>query len=223
MAKEWVLNQAMNRWQLNFKKSVGPVAKLIRECEPESLKDWEEFYHRHSEGRSREAINQKGEQLYEKITTVLKQEIESITKEDCIKYISDVVIRRTYEGYLNEKEVIKDSVEARLSVKALEASDEWDRLYGVDYYFVINGFPIGLQIKPATFEQGPGEWKRKGFLAAQNQQFFEKYGARVFVIVSTGEGGNKTIVNPEIFEEIRKEIERLSGLPKGGLTALGYF
>src|SRR2546427_10651677 len=110
MAKEWVLNQAMNRWQLNFKKSVGPVAKLIRECEPESLQDWEEFYYRHSEGRSREALNQKGEQLYEKITTVLKQEIESITKEDGIKYISDVVIRRTYEGYLNEKEVIKDSV-----------------------------------------------------------------------------------------------------------------
>src|SRR6266511_181409 len=128
MAKEWILNLAMSRWQLNYKRSVGPVAKLIRECEPETLQQWEEFYLQHPEGRSREALAEKGKALFGKITTVLRQEIESITEENCIAYISEVVIRRTYEGYLNEKEVVKRFVETRLSVQAQEASDEWDRL-----------------------------------------------------------------------------------------------
>lgn len=29
MAKEWILNSAMNRFQLNFKKNAGPSQKLI--------------------------------------------------------------------------------------------------------------------------------------------------------------------------------------------------
>ena len=41
--KEFVLSYAMNRWQLNFKKNVGPTSDSIRECSPTSLGEWENY------------------------------------------------------------------------------------------------------------------------------------------------------------------------------------
>ncbi len=34
MAKEWILNSAMNGFQLNFKRHVGAVSEAIRKCAP---------------------------------------------------------------------------------------------------------------------------------------------------------------------------------------------
>ncbi len=44
MAKEWVLNIATNRWQLNRPRYVGKVAEEIRKCQPRRLEDWVSFY-----------------------------------------------------------------------------------------------------------------------------------------------------------------------------------
>jgi len=44
VAKEWILNMATNRWGLNKKNSVGPVALWIRECDPKSLAEWQKYY-----------------------------------------------------------------------------------------------------------------------------------------------------------------------------------
>ncbi|MBA7546853.1 hypothetical protein ES705_39254 [subsurface metagenome] len=54
MAKEWILNSAMNRFQLNFKRNVGPISESIRKCEPKTLEEWQEYYF--SNVRSREHI-----------------------------------------------------------------------------------------------------------------------------------------------------------------------
>ena len=37
MAKEWILNSAMNRFQLNFKRNVGATSESIRKCSPKTL------------------------------------------------------------------------------------------------------------------------------------------------------------------------------------------
>ena len=37
-----------------------------------------------------------------KISEVLKAEIEEVKEEDCIQYIRNLVINRTYEGYKTE-------------------------------------------------------------------------------------------------------------------------
>jgi hypothetical protein len=37
LAKEWILNSAMNRFQLNFKRNLGAVAEAIRKCGPRTL------------------------------------------------------------------------------------------------------------------------------------------------------------------------------------------
>jgi len=44
MAKEWILNSAMNRFQLNFKRNVGPTSESIRKCAPKTLDEWREYY-----------------------------------------------------------------------------------------------------------------------------------------------------------------------------------
>lgn len=41
------------------------------------------------------------------------------------------------------------------------------------------------------------------------QDFEEKYGGKVFVIFSARTGNKKDIVNKEVIDKIRKEIERL--------------
>jgi len=44
MAKEWILNSAMNRFQLNFKRNVGPTSESIRQCAPKTIEEWRAYY-----------------------------------------------------------------------------------------------------------------------------------------------------------------------------------
>ncbi|MBC8186398.1 hypothetical protein H8E88_35400 [candidate division KSB1 bacterium] len=46
-------------------------------------------------------------------------------------------------------------------------------------------------------------------MSSSFQDFEKKYGGKVFVIFSTRTGDKKVIVNKEIVEEIKNEIERL--------------
>ena len=104
MAKEWILNSGMNRFQLNFKRNVGAVSEEIRKCSPKSLEEWKEYYY--SKVRSKEHIDELGQKLYIKITEVIASEVESITEEDCINYIHNMVINRTFDGYITEIKTI---------------------------------------------------------------------------------------------------------------------
>ncbi|MGN0488305.1 MAG: MjaI family restriction endonuclease [Ruminococcus sp.] len=105
--KEFILNYAMNRWQLNFKKNVGATSDSIRLCQPNDINEWKNYYY--SNVRSKEHIDSLGRKLYEKIITELPNEdrfhpnlLQSITLDDCIKYMHFLVIDRTYNGYLKE-------------------------------------------------------------------------------------------------------------------------
>jgi len=73
MAKEWILNSAMNRFQLNFKRNVGPTSESIRKCTPKSIEERREYYF--SNVRSKEHIENLGRKLYIKITEVIHAEV----------------------------------------------------------------------------------------------------------------------------------------------------
>ncbi len=105
--KEFILNYAMNRWQLNYKRNVGPTSESIRKCNPKTYKEWEDYYF--ANVRSREQIRQLGRELYLRIDGTLPSEkrfhpdlVRSTTEKDCIDYMFDVVLRRTYEGFRRE-------------------------------------------------------------------------------------------------------------------------
>jgi len=218
MAKEWILNMATNRWGLNKKDSVGPVSKWIRECAPKSLEEWEKFYYEKLEVFLKEKniplspykyIEELGRRLYVKITEVIRAEIEEVKEEDCINYIKNLVINRTYEGYKNEIDTIYGKLQAELGVEIKPAPDEWDRLYNVDFYIQIGDKYIGIQIKPITYEQTPEIHKWKDWMKETHRKFEEKFGGKVFIIFSIKKDNKKEIFNEEVINEIKIEIERL--------------
>ncbi len=208
MAKEWILNSAMNRFQLNFNRNVGATSENIRKCEPKSLDDWRNYYFNNV--KSKEHIIELGKKLYVKITEVIASEVEEITEEDCVNYMLNLVINRTYDGYVTEIKTIYGQLEKELNQKIEPASDKWDRLYNVDFFIKIKDKFIGIQIKPVN--QGiqlAQIHKEKNLQEQTHKKFKEEFGGTVFYVYSSKENGKKVIVNKDIIQQIKVEIERL--------------
>jgi len=219
MAKEWILNMATNRWGLNKKGRVGPVSEWIRECAPKSVGEWETCYF----DRLRVFLQKKGipiepseyledlgKKLYTKITEVIRAEIDGVSEEDCIDYIRNLVITRTFDGYTNEVDTIYKKIQIELNMEIKPAPDEWDRLYNVDFYIEVGGKYLGLQIKPITYDkQTPEVYKWKEWLSRTHRDFEEKFGGKVFTIFSIKRGDKKEIYNQEVISEIKKFIDQL--------------
>jgi hypothetical protein len=212
MAKEWILNSAMNRFQLNFKRNVGPTSESIRNCAPKTIEDWREYYFKNV--RPKEQIENLGRKLYTKITEVIQAEVAEVTEQDCIDYMFQLVIDRTFDGYMTEIHTIYGQLQNILKVKIEPAPDEWDRLFNVDFYIKMGEKYIGIQIKPVTFASGkiqlPEIFKEKAIQEETHKQFTEVFGGKVFYIYSIKSGDKKEIYNKEVIDEILKEIERLS-------------
>lgn len=208
MAKEWILNSAMNRFQLNFKRNVGATSESIRQCSPKTLDEWRKYYF--SEVRSKDHIEELGRKLYIKITEVIQAEVEEITEQDCIDYMLQLVIDRTFTGYMTEIKTIYGQLEKELDHKIEPAPDEWDRLFNVDFFIKIKEKYIGLQIKPVNQGVQLSQiFKEKKLQLATHKKFSEKFGGKVFYIFSSKNGDKKIIVNTEVIADIRQEIHQL--------------
>lgn len=208
MAKEWILNSAMNRFQLNFKRNVGSTSESIRQCAPKTVNEWREYYFKNV--RSKEHIKELGKKLYIKITEVIQAEVEEITEQDCTDYMVQLVIDRTFDGYMTEIKTIYGQLEKELQEKIEPAPDEWDRLFNVDFFIKIGDNYIGIQIKPVN--QGiqlSQIFKEKDLQLKSHEKFTKQYGGRVFYIFSSKAGEKKEIRNKEVISEIKQEIERL--------------
>ena len=219
--KEKVLNYASNTYQLTRPNKVGEVMALIRECQPNALNKWEEFYFKKAFSKSKtpikvtkETLDELGERLYAKITEVVIPEwtaaFEGVTEEDCKEYIYQVTVVRTYDGFLLEKSVVNDGL-AKIfpNVKFEESDPELDHAGDIDYLGVVGQKAFGIQIKPITANANFGNYNITDRMGASFQEFEEKYGGKVFVVFSTRTGNKKDIVNKEIIKEIKAEIERL--------------
>ncbi len=211
MAKEWILNSAMNRFQLNFKRNVGPTSESIRKCAPKKVEEWREYYFKNV--KSKEHIEELGKKLYTKITEVIQAEVAELTEKDCIDYMIQLVIDRTFDGYTTEIQTVYGLLQNEIGVKIDPAPDEWDRLYNVDFFIKVGEKYIGLQIKPITFSgtspQIPEIFKEKMIQEETHKEFTEEFGGRVFYIYSYKNGERKEIQNKEVINEIKAEIERL--------------
>ena len=114
MAKEWILNSAMNRFQLNFKRNVGPTSESIRKCSPKNLNEWRDYYFKNV--KSEEHIIELGKKLYIKITEVIQSEVAEVTEQDCIDYMMQLVIDRTFDGYMTEIHTVYGQLQNILSI-----------------------------------------------------------------------------------------------------------
>ena len=166
--------------------------------------------------RTKQHIEELGKKLYTKITEIIKYEVNDISEEDCINYMVQLVIDRTYEGYKTEIDTIYGQLENILSLKIKPASDEWDRKFNVDFYFEIQNSQneikyIGIQIKPINKNiQLPEIHKEYKLQETTHLKFTKMYGGKVFYIYSTkNSNGKKIIQNIEVIDEIKSEIEKL--------------
>lgn len=208
MAKEWILNSAMNRFQLNFKRNVGATSESIRKCSPKSLDEWREYYFMNV--KSKEHIEELGKKLYVKITEVIQSEVAEVTVQDCIDYMIQLVIDRTYDGYTTEIQTIYGQLQNILQVKIEPAPDEWDRLFNVDFFIQVKEKFIGLQIKPINSGiQLPEIFKEYNLQSGTHKKFTEVFGGKVFYLFSAKVGDKKEIQNKEVIGEIKAEISRL--------------
>lgn len=209
MPKEWILNSAINRWGLQKKRMVGAVSDEIRKCSPKTVRDWGNYYFKNV--YSEEHLVEIGKKLYVKITEVLRAEIDDITEEDCIRYVINLVINRTFDGYMTEKKTIYEQLQDILGVKIEPAPDEWDRLFNVDFFIKVEGKFIGLQIKPAGYAFITQIINEKTHQLETHEKFTAKYGGKVFYVISIKDGDKKKIYNTEVIEEIKQEIAKLRG------------
>jgi hypothetical protein len=156
-------------------------------------------------------ITELGEHLYEKITEVVIPEWQAafsqLTEKDCIDYIYNLTINRTYDGFLREKSVVNDGLAKLFPEITFEESDpELDHAGDIDYVAKVGDKAFGIQIKPVTAKANFGNYSATERMKASFGEFEEKYGGKVFVVFSR----DGEIANVEVIDEIKEEIGRLS-------------
>lgn len=218
--KEKVLNYACQTYQLSRPNKVGAVMALIRECQPKTIDEWENWYFENacSDGKNgskmtKEILQELGERLHYKITRIVIPEwveaFNSLTLQDCIDYIHNLTINRTFDGYIREKSVIYDGLAKVFpDIYFEESSPELDHSGDVDYLGHVKNHAFGIQIKPITAKANFGNYSLSERMKNSFQTFQNDFGGKVFIVFSL----DGEIANQEIIKDIRIEIVRLTHL-----------
>ncbi len=216
--KEKVLNYTTQTYQLSRPNKVGPVMSLIRECQPKTIQEWEQWYfeNAHTDGRSpskitKESLEELGERLYIKIKEIVIPEwtdaFNRLTLQDCIDYIINLTINKTFDGFLREKSVVEDNLAKEFPQVRFEESDpQLDHAGDIDYLGWVGEKAFGIQIKPITSKANFGNYSSTERMKASFIDFSKKYGGNVFVVFSEKE----KIKNEVVIAQIAAEVELLS-------------
>lgn len=219
--RETLLNYAMNRWGLNKAQSVDATSELIRNCAPADYATWVDYYFNNATQKkknglkiTREYLHALGEELYLRLSENVHNELECISEEECIDYVYNLVINRTYEGYRTEIDTIYGQLEKVLGWKMEAAPDEWDRTLSVDFFIEVKkSCYVGIQIKPISTRQPIYQYQWIEQNKRNHQRFTDRYKGKVFFVFSKkNTQGKKQIDNIEVIDEIKQEIERLNNL-----------
>lgn len=141
----YLLNPAINLSQSNRPEVVGQMSDIIeefREAHPEgTFEDWVEFYFEEYNGEERlEESAKKAYPMVEKMRNAFEQIDEEMTR----RYIRDLVLFKTYEGFDIQETILRklgDMYDAE--VRRATASEESK---GIDGYIGAQA----VQIKPNT-------------------------------------------------------------------------
>lgn len=216
--KEKVLNYACQTYQLSRPNKVGIVMALIRECQPKSFEEWQKWYfeNANTDGKTpskitKESLEELGERLYVKIKEIVIPEwteaFNQLTLQDCVDYIFNLTINRTYDGFIREKSVIEDNLAKEFpNVKFAESDPELDHAGDIDYLGWVGKKAFGIQIKPVTAKANFGNYSATERMRASFDDFTKKFGGKVFIVFSIDD----KIKNEEVIGQIASEIKRLS-------------
>ena len=152
-------------------------------------------------------INELGESLYVKLKESAAPQFDDIfddlTMDDCIEYLSNRIINRTFDGFLREKSVIEDNLAKEFPNVRFEESDpELDHAVDIDYLGWVGNKAFGIQIKPVTSKSNFGNYSASERMKASFINFTKQYGGQVFVVYSIDD----KIKNLEVVAQIAAEI-----------------
>jgi uncharacterized protein YukE len=140
-----LINLANRHAKGTVPKVVGQLSELIQIFHGKTLKEWDEWYR----GKNPKAI----EDATDKILEMLEKHKEALAKIDrsvVKKWVTDLVIVKTYMGLRFQEAILKKGAEIkRTNYKLAEPADE---AKGIDGY--IGTTPIS--IKPDTYKEKPG-------------------------------------------------------------------
>lgn len=216
--KEKVLNYATQTYQLSRPNKVGTVMALIRECQPKSFEQWEQWYfeNANTDGKTpskitKESLEELGERLYVKIKEIVIPEwteaFNQLTLQDCVDYIFNLTLNRTYDGFIREKSVIEDNLAKEFpNVKFEESDPQLDHAGDIDYLGWVGKRAFGIQIKPVTAKANFGNYSATERMKASFSDFTKKFGGQVFVVFSIDD----KIKNEDVIGQIAAEIKRLT-------------
>ena len=78
--KEFLLNYTNRRWGLTKTTKVGEVMALIRECQPKTYEEWQDWYFDNAYTKtknpikvSEETLKELGERLYAKLSEIVDE------------------------------------------------------------------------------------------------------------------------------------------------------
>ncbi|MDP2166898.1 MAG: MjaI family restriction endonuclease [Thermodesulfovibrionales bacterium] len=215
--KEKVLNYTSNTYHLTRPKKVDAVMALMRECQPKTFEEWESFYFEKAFTKTKtpikvtkEILTELGIRLYEKITQVVVPEwteaFSQITLQDCIDFVYEVTIHRTYDGFIREKSVVNDYLAKKFPAIKFEESDpELDHAGDIDYLGWVGERAFGIQIKPITAQSSFGNYSVSERMKASFEEFTERFCGKGFIIFCE----EKKIKNEEVLRAIEAEVARL--------------
>ncbi len=215
--KEFLLNYVNRRWGLTKTTKVGEVMALIRKCQPGSYEEWMEWYFENAYTKTKnpqkvtqDVLQELGERLFIKLNEIvipqLKDAMQTLTIQDCVDYVYNLTINRTYDGFLTEIRVVNDNLAKKFSDVVFEESNpELDHAGDIDYIGKVGNKAFGIQIKPITVNANLGNYSITARMEESFRNFEREYGGKVFIIFSI----NGNVENEEIYDEIENEIKRI--------------
>ncbi len=219
--KEFLLNYVNRRWGLTKTTKVGTVMALIRDCQPKAYKEWESWYFKKAYTKTkepvkinRENLKELGERLYIKLTEIvipeIKNAIRSLTLNDCVEYVFDLVLHRTFDGFITEKSIVVEHLSQHFSGLNFKESDpQMDHAGDIDFLgFLDKNKAVGIQIKPVTANANLANYSITARMEKSFQEFTKQYKGKVFIVFSK----NNQIANERILNEIQQEIKKLKNI-----------
>jgi len=216
-SKEIVLNYGNRRWGFTKTNKVGQVMAMIRQCQPKTFQEWQDWYFKNAFTNTKqpikitkEILTELGQRLYEKITEIvapqLREALTTLTLQDCINYVYELTIHRTFDGYLTEKSVVHDTLAKEFPDIIFEETDpNLDHAGDIDFIGRVGNKAFGLQVKPITAHASLGNFSVTARMEQSFRDFERQFGGKVFIVFSVED----KIKNKEVVAEIKQEIERL--------------
>ena len=219
-SKEFLLNYANRRWGLTKTSKVGEVMALIRECQPQTYDEWQKWYFENAYTKTKtphkitvQTLKELGERLYIKLFEIvipeIKNVVDTLTYDDCLDYIFNLTINRTYDGFLTEKSLINDNLSKRFKEVIFDESDpRLDHAGDIDYIGRVDKNAFGLQIKPVTANANLGNYDVSARMQQSFRDFEAQFKGKVFIVFSVA----GRVINEDVYAKIAEEIERLKHL-----------